>query len=64
MTATTNVCRCNHCKKDVTFHVNPVNHLQQLLMTIFTLGLWLPMWIVSAVARPKICDACQKPIYE
>lgn len=28
-----------------------VNHILHLLLTIFTAGLWLPVWIIIAMAR-------------
>ena len=57
-------CKCCHCGKLVTFHYDPVNHTQHLWLTVFTLGLWFPMWFFDIVAKTKICDVCGKPTKE
>ena len=49
---------CATCKKTVTFHYEPLNHKSELIKTVLTAGLWLPIWLFLAVARPKICDVC------
>ena len=54
---------CKHCNKAVTFHVEPVSHLKQLLLSVVTLGLWLPMWIGMAVSPTKLCDQCNEPLW-
>lgn len=55
---------CNHCQRKVTFHIEPVNHLKQLLFSIFTLGLWLPIWLLVALVKTRICDVCGKALPE
>lgn len=57
-------CKCSHCEKTVTFHYDEVDHLQHFWLTLFTLGLWLPMWVFDIVAKVKICDECGKPAKE
>lgn len=57
-------CVCCHCKKKVTFHYERVNHKQQFLLSLFTLGLWLPMWLFSAFSKTRICDVCGEPVEE
>jgi len=29
-------------------------------LTLFTVGLWSPMWLFDIVAKVKICDVCGK----
>jgi len=33
-------------------------------LTVFTLGLWSPMWFFDIVSKIKICDECGKPTKE
>lgn len=55
---------CSHCRKDMAFHTRPVNHSKELLRSLFTLGLWLPIWLGMALVRPKFCDGCGNPLSE
>ena len=54
-------CMCYRCGRPVPFHYEKINHRQQLFLTLFTLGLWLPIWLFDIIARTKICDVCGKP---
>ena len=54
---------CNHCKKDVRYHYDPVNHGKHLLLSIFTLGLWLPMWLCVTFRPTKLCNECGGPLW-
>ena len=54
---------CNRCKKDVLYHFEPINHFKQLLMVVFTLGLWLPMWLYMVAGPTKMCNECNGPIW-
>lgn len=58
MEAISNTCMCTRCKREVPFRHASVNHLEHLGLTICTLGLWLPFWILSARAKSRICDIC------
>lgn len=58
-----NTARCSHCNKNVQYHYNPVNHKKQLLLTFFTIGLWLPMWLGMTLCPTKLCDECGGPIW-
>lgn len=49
---------CANCKKTVTYHYESLDHKKELIKTVLTAGLWLPIWLFLTVARPKICDAC------
>jgi hypothetical protein len=55
---------CNSCKKMVTFHYERVNHRKSLMLTLLTLGLWLPMWLIGTFAPTKICDVCKEAIWK
>ncbi|GEM_PF-706229 len=57
-------CKCCHCDKIVTYHYEKVNHKQHMWLTVFTLGLWSPMWFFDIVSKIKICDECGKPTKE
>ena len=54
---------CSRCKKDVPYHYDPVNHWKQLLLTIMTCGLWLPIWICMVLSPTKLCNQCDGPIW-
>ena len=58
MEAPSNTIMCTCCKKEVTFHYSPVNHLEHLALAICTVGLWIPFWILSARAKTRLCDVC------
>jgi hypothetical protein len=55
---------CSQCKRTVEYHFAPINHQKQLLLTIFTLGLWLPMWMCMVFSPTKLCNACDGPIWD
>jgi len=55
---------CGHCKKDVSYHYEPVNHLKQLVLSVVTLGLWLPMWLCATYLPTRLCDQCNQPIWD
>ncbi len=54
---------CEQCKKNVSYHYTPVNHVKQLLLSIFTLGIWLPIWLGMVYCPTKICDECNGSIW-
>ncbi|MBW7864797.1 MAG: hypothetical protein H3C30_10350 [Candidatus Hydrogenedentes bacterium] len=55
---------CEYCKKDVPWHIHPVNHKKHLMLAALTLGMWLPIWFTLAVVKVRHCDLCDKPINE
>lgn len=55
---------CNRCKKDVPYHFNSIDHTKQFLLTLASLGLWLPMWLCMTFSPTKMCDQCDSPIWE
>ena len=58
-----NTVFCENCNRSVHYHYDPVNHWQQLLLTIFTLGLWFPIWLSMAYGPTKLCDECGEPLW-
>ncbi len=64
MTTPQNTCYCTICKKNVTFHIKIVDHKKELMRTLFTLGLWLPMWMGLALVKIKVCDSCGQTVSE
>jgi hypothetical protein len=60
----THTAYCLRCKKQVGYHYDPVNHWKQLLLTIGTVGLWLPMWICMTYSPTKLCNDCNEPIWD
>jgi hypothetical protein len=54
---------CRHCKKNTLHELDPdpVNHILHLLLTLFCIGLWLPIWILIALTAPRRrmrCSTC------
>lgn len=54
---------CGHCKKEVRYHFDPVNHWRHLLTSVLSLGLWFPIWMCVTFGPSKICDECGAPIW-
>lgn len=54
---------CGHCKKQVPYHFDPVNHWKQLLLAAITLGLWLPIWLCMVFSPTKLCNECNGPLW-
>ncbi|MFA7231591.1 MAG: hypothetical protein WC071_10005 [Victivallaceae bacterium] len=54
---------CKNCHKEVSYHCENIDHWKQLLITILTCGLWLPMWLM-AISPTKICNTCNEPIWK
>lgn len=62
MKANQNTYYCSTCQKNVSWHIEPVNHLKQGVLTLLTLGLWLPMWLGLSLVKIKYCDNCKSPL--
>ena len=56
------IAYCTMCKSKVTYHFRPVNHWMQLVLCLFTLGLWGPIWLCLTLYRTKVCDKCENAI--
>ena len=51
---------CRLCRRP-TQHLQPsTSHVLHLLLSIFTLGIWVIVWILAAVANSsqKTCSVC------
>ncbi len=42
-------CWCERCKKNTVAYRKGTNHVLHLLLTVFTLGLWLLFWFLASV---------------
>ena len=52
--------RCKNCEA-ITQHIGPAtSHVLHLLMTVFTAGLWIPVWVIIAMNNPTKakCSRC------
>jgi hypothetical protein len=54
---------CPYCRKMSMFvrTVDVPNHLVHAIVTLFLCGLWLPVWIICAIAageQPWRCTVC------
>jgi hypothetical protein len=63
-TVTENTAFCNACKKQVHFHVKPVNHALQFVIVLLTVGIWLPVWLTMTFCRTRLCNECGEPIWK
>jgi hypothetical protein len=54
---------CDNCRQNVHYHYDSVNHLQQLVLSVLSLGLLLPLWLIAIFAPSKICNECGQPIW-
>ncbi|MDX6649592.1 MAG: hypothetical protein QOJ97_1543 [Solirubrobacteraceae bacterium] len=55
---------CNHCQQPRPFSKNAPNHVLHFVVSLFTVGLWIPVWIVlsvKAAGSSAICTACGLP---
>lgn len=41
---------CHHCGRTVLAVANTPSHVLHLLLSVVTAGLWIPVWIVIALA--------------
>lgn len=51
---------CAHCQQDVVAAEETPNHLLHFVLTLVTLGLWVPIWILATlgiIARYR-CTQC------
>jgi len=55
---------CSHCKTKVPWHIQPVNHKQHLMLSVFTLSMWAPIWLAMTLIKTRICGKCNNIIYD
>ena len=42
---------CAHCQKNVMATGTSPNHLLHFILSLFTLGFWIPVWILVSVGK-------------
>ena len=45
---------CEHCRREVVTKLEPMTIGAHVILTVFTLGIWIPLWLVG----PRICVEC------
>ena len=61
--ANSDLVHCSHCARDVEYHYDPVNHGKHFLLSVCSLGLWLPIWLFAALSPSKLCNQCGNPLW-
>ena len=49
---------CKSCGKNVKAEAKDTSHLLHLILSIFTGGAWLIMWILCAMSNTWSCSEC------
>ena len=51
---------CGNCKKNVMAQRNAPNHILHLVLSVMTVGFWLVVWVLLAIAgvNSKRCTEC------
>ena len=57
---------CGRCTKQVVVKRRVVRHLPHFIMTIVTLGIWLPRWWRATRSKPEQwrCCRCDQEVYK
>jgi hypothetical protein len=42
---------CSHCQKQTMAQGTKPNHILHLILSILTLGLWLPIWLLITIGK-------------
>lgn len=42
---------CAHCQKQVMAQGSKPNHILHVILSIVTLGAWLPVWLIVTLAK-------------
>jgi len=51
--------KCTNCGKPTMHLVERPNHILHLLLTVFTLGLWIIVWLFIGMSEKKAtCTVC------
>ena len=53
---------CHNCKAHVSYHEVPLDNKKQLRITLFTLGIWAPIWLLMSFSKHHVCDLCGEPV--
>ncbi len=54
---------CPQCKTETIQALRPISHLLHLAMSVITMGLWIPVWIVLACSPLANCTICGSRAY-
>lgn len=52
---------CKTCGQPRLFEKDGTNHILHLLLTVFTAGIWLPIWLLvglNNMMKPYHCPIC------
>lgn len=52
---------CPTCERMVLALKDRTNHILHLLMSVVTVGLWLPVWLIAGIRsdhRKPLCSVC------
>lgn len=49
---------CPTCRENVPSLRQPTNNILHLALSVVTVGLWIPVWILSAMNKPYVCQRC------
>lgn len=52
---------CDECGRNVLAHKRGCNHLAHAVITLFLLGLWIPVWVIAGLNTytvPYRCSRC------
>lgn len=60
MSVKTKGAYCSHCKKPVLAQGTKPNHILHLLLSFFTFGVWIPIWLLLTImsAGNYRCTQC------
>jgi len=50
---------CQHCSRQVLAARKTPNHVLHLLLTVITMGFWIPIWVLSSIQLGGwLCQSC------
>lgn len=49
---------CRSCRRDVVAEADPVSHVLHFFLTLVTVGLWFPVWLLALGSRRWHCRYC------
>jgi len=54
---------CAYCKKQVVARKKSCNHVLHVILSLITMGLWLPVWLICALVGDEwYCSQCGKSV--
>ena len=49
---------CKTCGKNVKREAKGTSHILHLILSIFSCGIWMPIWILCAMSATWTCSEC------